>query len=40
VVLMRWSSPLMYQRAMQQPEIEAAVAALGFPRRAALYLAG
>jgi hypothetical protein len=40
VVLMRWSSPLMYQRAMQQPEIAAAAGALGFERRAALYLAG
>jgi len=38
VALLRWSSPLMYQRALQQPEIAAAVAALGFERRADLYL--
>ncbi len=38
VALLRWSSPLMYQRALQQPEVAAVVAALGFERRAALYL--
>ncbi len=37
IALTRWSSPLMHQRALQQPEIAAALAAL--PRaHAALYL--
>ena len=37
IAITRWSSPLMHQRALQQPEIAAALAAL--PRaHAALYL--
>lgn len=39
VALVRWSSPLMYARALQQPEIADAAAALPFPFRSALYLA-
>jgi heme-degrading monooxygenase HmoA len=38
VNLGRWSSPLMYARAVAQPEVEAAVAALDFPSHPALYL--
>ncbi len=39
VALVGWSSPLMYARALQQPEIADAAAALPFPFQSALYLA-
>ena len=39
VAVVRWSSPLMYARALQQPEITDAAAALPFPFQSALYLA-
>ena len=39
VALVRWSSPLMYARALQQPEVADAAAALPFPFQSALYLA-
>ena len=35
----RWSSPLMYARATALPDVEAAVAAMPFASRPALYLA-
>jgi hypothetical protein len=38
VPVVRWSSPLMYARALQQPEIERAIAALPVPTQPALYL--
>lgn len=38
VAVVRWSSPLMYARALQQPEIERAVAAVPSLSRPALYL--
>jgi hypothetical protein len=38
VTIIRWSSPLMYARALQQPEIAAALAAVSFPSHRALYL--
>jgi len=38
VPVVRWSSPLMYARALQQPEIAQAIAALPFAGQAALYL--
>jgi hypothetical protein len=38
VAIVRWSSPLMYARALQQPEVEEALAAMPFPGRPALYL--
>jgi hypothetical protein len=38
VAVVRWSSPLMWARALQQPEIADAVAGLPFPPRSALYL--
>jgi hypothetical protein len=38
VAVVRWSSPLMYARALQQPEIADAAAALPFPFQSALYL--
>lgn len=38
VNLGRWSSPLMYARAVARPEVEAAVDALDFPSHPALYL--
>lgn len=38
VNLGRWSSPLMYARAVARPEVGAAVAAIGFPSHPALYL--
>jgi hypothetical protein len=38
VALVRWSSPLMYARALQQPDVADAAAALPFPFRSALYL--
>lgn len=36
--VVRWSSPLMYARALQLPETADAIAALPFAGRAALYL--
>ena len=38
VAVVRWSSPLMYARTLQQQEVRDAVAALPFPGRPALYL--
>jgi hypothetical protein len=38
VGVVRWSSPLMYARTMQEPEPADATAALPFPGRPALYL--
>lgn len=38
VPVVRWSSPLMYARALQDPEIAQAIAALPFPGQPALYL--
>lgn len=38
VAIVRWSSPLMYARTLQQPEIAQAVADMPFPGRPALYL--
>jgi len=38
VEITRWSSPLMYARALRQPEIDDAIAALPSPGRPALYL--
>jgi hypothetical protein len=38
VTIVRWSSPLMYARTLQQPEIAAALAAVSFPSHRALYL--
>jgi len=38
VAIVRWSSPLMFARTLQQPEVEEAIAALPFPGQAALYL--
>jgi hypothetical protein len=39
VALVRWSSPLMYARALKDPEIAGAVAAIPCPGHPALYLA-
>jgi hypothetical protein len=39
VGVVRWSSPLMYARALAQDEVSAARAALPVPSRPALYLA-
>jgi hypothetical protein len=39
VAVVAWSSPLMYARALQQPEIADAAAALPFPFGSAIYLA-
>jgi hypothetical protein len=39
VAIVRWSSPLMYARALREPAIDAAIAALPFPGRPAMYLA-
>jgi heme-degrading monooxygenase HmoA len=39
VAIVRWSSPLMYARTLQQPEVERAAAAQPFRGRPALYLA-
>ena len=38
VNLGRWSSPLMYARAIAKPEIAAAIAAIDLPSHPALYL--
>jgi len=38
VAVVRWSSPLMFARALQQPEIERAIARMPFAGRPALYL--
>jgi hypothetical protein len=38
VTIVRWSSPLMYARTLQQPEIAEALTALPFPSHRALYL--
>jgi hypothetical protein len=38
VTIVRWSSPLMYARTLQQPEIAEALAASPFPSHRALYL--
>jgi heme-degrading monooxygenase HmoA len=38
VTIVRWSSPLMYARTLQQPEIAEALAAVSFPSHGALYL--
>lgn len=38
VELVRWSSPLMYARTLQQPDVGRALAAMPFPGRPALYL--
>ena len=38
VPVVRWSSPLMHARALREPEIAEAIAALPFPGRPALYL--
>jgi heme-degrading monooxygenase HmoA len=38
VNLARWSSPLMFARAVKTPEVEAAMAAIDFPSHPALYL--
>jgi hypothetical protein len=38
VAIVRWSSPLMFARTLQQPEVEAATAAMPFPGYPALYL--
>jgi hypothetical protein len=38
VAVVRWSSPLMYARTLQQPEVAAVAAALPFPFESALYL--
>jgi hypothetical protein len=38
VAVVRWSSPLMYARTLQQPEVTAAAAALPFPFESGLYL--
>ncbi len=38
VAIVRWSSPLMYARTLQQPEIAQAITELPFPGRPALYL--
>ena len=38
VAVVRWSSPLMHARTLQQPEVQEAIAALPFPGRPALYL--
>jgi heme oxygenase (mycobilin-producing) len=39
VNIARWSSPLMFARALQQPAFQAAAQAIPFPARPALYLA-
>jgi hypothetical protein len=39
VAVVRWSSPLMYARALREPAIGAAIAALPFAGRPAMYLA-
>jgi hypothetical protein len=39
VAIVRWSSPLMYARTLQQPAVEEAMAAQPFPGRPALYIA-
>jgi len=38
IVLVRWSSPLMYHRTLQEPEAAAALAGLPQPNEPALYL--
>jgi hypothetical protein len=38
VAVVRWSSPLMYARALKDAEIVGAIAALPFAREPALYL--
>jgi len=38
VALVRWSSPLMHARTLQQPDVQEAIAALPYPGRPALYL--
>jgi hypothetical protein len=38
VTTIRWSSPLMYARALQQPDVADALAAVPFPSQRALYL--
>jgi heme-degrading monooxygenase HmoA len=38
VAIVRWSSPLMFARTLQQPEVEEAIAAAPFPGHPALYL--
>ena len=38
VTVVRWSSPLMLSRSLQQPEVEQAIAAMPFAGRPALYL--
>lgn len=38
VTFVRWSSPLMFARTLQQPEVAQALAAVPFPGRRALYL--
>jgi heme-degrading monooxygenase HmoA len=38
VNIARWSSPLMFARAVRTPEVEAAMAAIDFPSHPALYL--
>lgn len=37
VDIARWSSPLMYSRAVQRPEVQEAAAAMAFPSHPALY---
>jgi hypothetical protein len=37
VNIARWSSPLMFSRAVQRPEVQQAAAALAFPSHPALY---
>jgi hypothetical protein len=39
VAIVRWSSPLMYARALREPDIGAAIADLPFPGRPAMYVA-
>jgi len=38
VAVVRWSSPLMVARTLQQPEAERAIASIPFPGHPALYL--
>ena len=38
VAVVRWSSPLMHARALEQPDVREAIAALPDPGRPALYL--